>query len=744
MSLHWIDWTIVFGTTALFVIVAYTTKQYVKSTADFLAANRCAGRYLLTLSDGSVAGLGLITILANWQLYSKVGFAGEWWFNFNTPIAMILTLTGFVIYRYRETRVMTLAQFFEARYSRRFRIVAACICWISGIINYGIFPAAAANFFIYYCNLPDQYSFLGITFSTYCTLIIALTAISLYFTFIGGQITILVTDFFQSIFTNIVMLSIIVLILAKYSLSNVFESLLNAEAGKSMVNPLHTGQSDFDPFYFVVILLNIIMNRLAWQGTQAFNCCAKSPYEAKIAGVLGNFRFWGFTYAIMLMPFIAYMIMHNSDYASQAHQVTNTLSRIENGEVRDQMFVPMTMTLYLPIGFLGAFAAVMLAAHISCNDTYLHSWGSIFVQDVVIPLRKTPFSTTQHIWALRLSIIFVAIFICFFSIVFRQTQHILYFMALTGAIWMGGIGIVIMGGLYTTWGKAAAAYGALFSGAILAGGGLICEQLWTSWYGTSFTLPGQYIYIYCIALGVIAAILLGRIMAIRSGKFFGRMVAFSGILVVAALVSFFEIRQSAWALSHTPWPGCTLIMNGQRVFFFAIITSVEMYVSISLFSRRVDFNLEKLLHRGKYRIESDHINDKAGEPISKRRRLSIKDAFGITNEFTVGDKIIYGIAIGKTLIFFVLFGGMAVIVSLWGLSDRAWANFYYYIYRIMIVFFFVTTIWLSVGGIKDLKELFNDLRVKKRDFTDDGQVIDHDFKQNSTHERLQETVGTEQ
>ena len=72
MNLHWIDWTNVFGATAFFVIVAYTTKQYVKSTADFLAANRCAGRYLLTMSDGSVVDLGLITILASWQLYQRL------------------------------------------------------------------------------------------------------------------------------------------------------------------------------------------------------------------------------------------------------------------------------------------------------------------------------------------------------------------------------------------------------------------------------------------------------------------------------------------------------------------------------------------------------------------------------------------------------------------------------------------------------------------------------------------------
>ena len=732
MSLHWIDWTIVFGITAFFVVVAYTTKQYVKSTADFLSANRCAGRYLLTVSEGQ-AGLGLITILAYWQLFSKVGFTSEWWANLNTPIVLIMTLTGWVLYRYRETRAMTLAQFFGIRYSRRFRIFAGCVCWVSGIINYGIFPAVGANFFTYFCGLPEHYSLFGMTLSTYYTLIIALTVISLYFTFIGGQIAILVTDFFQSIFTNIALLSIVVLLLVMYPLSDLFGSLLIAEKDMSMVNPLKTGGSDFDPFYFIIAMMNSIINRLAWQGSQGFNSSAKSPHEAKLAGVLGQFRGWGFSYALMLIPLVAYMIMHNSNYSAQAQRVTELLGRIGNEQIRDQMLVPMTMALYLPVGLIGAFTAVMLAAHISCNSTYLHSWGSIFIQDVVIPLRNKPFSNKQHIWALRLSIIFVAVFICVFSCFFRQTTHLLYFMAMTGAIWIGGIGVVILGGLYTNWGKTMGAYAALICGAVMAGGGLVCEQLWKSWYGTNFQLPAQYVYIYCAGLGIVAAILAGRIMMMRSGRIMGAITTLAGILLAAGICIFIESRQVTWALSNMPWPDHAFVMNGQRVFFFAMVTSIELYILISLSGEKRMFNLEKMLHRGKYVIASEHVNESAaGEPVSTGFKACVKKIFGFTEEFTLGDKIIYSIAIGKSIFFFALFAMTTVVVLIWGLTDRAWANFHYYVYWSMIIFFFVTTIWLSIGGIRDIKSLFRDLRGMKRDLTDDGRVVDQDLKQTSS------------
>ena len=199
MNMIWIDWVIVFGVAAFFIILAYAAKKYSQSTADFLAANRCARRYLLTLAEG-IAGLGAVSIVAMWQMYYKVGFSASWWNNLAIPVTMIMMMSGWIIYRYRETRCLTIAQFFEIRYSRKFRIFAAIVCWSSGILNFGIFPAVGANFFIGYCGLPESYQIFGFALPTYQTLIVILVSIALYFTFIGGQVTVLITDFFQSFF----------------------------------------------------------------------------------------------------------------------------------------------------------------------------------------------------------------------------------------------------------------------------------------------------------------------------------------------------------------------------------------------------------------------------------------------------------------------------------------------------------------------------------------------------------------
>ena len=144
MNLSWIDWTIVALSIIIVRSVSWSTRSLMRSVADFLSANRLAGRYLLTIG-GEMGAIGVISLVGAWQVFMSAGFPSLWWGLLSAPISVILVMTGWVYYRLRETRALTVAQFFEMRYSRRFRIFAGLVCWLSGIINFGIFPAVAAT-----------------------------------------------------------------------------------------------------------------------------------------------------------------------------------------------------------------------------------------------------------------------------------------------------------------------------------------------------------------------------------------------------------------------------------------------------------------------------------------------------------------------------------------------------------------------------------------------------------------------
>ena len=182
--------------------------------------------------------------------------------------------------------------------------------------------------------------------------------------------------------------------------------------------------------------------------------------------------------------------MNHPDYHGIATSVNAALDGLDSDTLKSQLRGPMVLSNILPMGLMGAFAAVMFAAFISTHDTYLHSWGSIFIQDVVMPFRDKPFEKETHLKLLRYSIFGVAIFIFLFSLLFQQNQKIALFFAITGAIFAGGSGAVIIGGLYWKRGTTAAAWTALSMGAIIAVGGIIFKQISSDWLADSSSLAG--------------------------------------------------------------------------------------------------------------------------------------------------------------------------------------------------------------------------------------------------------------
>ena len=75
------------------------------------------------------------------------------------------------------------------------------------------------------------------------------------------------------------------------------------------------------------------------------------------------------------------------------------------------------------------------------------------------------------------TILGVAVFIFLWSLLFQLNEAIALYFAITGAIFAGGSGAVIIGGLYTRWGKTRGAWGALLTGATINLGGVILKQV---------------------------------------------------------------------------------------------------------------------------------------------------------------------------------------------------------------------------------------------------------------------------
>ncbi|MBN1939330.1 MAG: sodium:solute symporter [Candidatus Aminicenantes bacterium] len=510
MNLALLDWLIVAAVFIFIVAVVMTSKSLMRSVSDFLAAGRTGGRYLISLSQGTAA-LGAITIVGMLEMNFIAGFNLRWWEMMMTVVLVAISVSGWVLYRFRRTRCLTMAQFFELRYSRRFRIFAGGLAFLAGLINFGIFPAVSARFFIYFCGLPPTVPVFGIEISTFALVMIAVIAVPLYFVFAGGQIAVMITDFLQGVFTNVVFLVIVVVLMLQVDWSQILAAVSAAPPDASIVNPFRTGSTkDYNFWYFLIGMVGVIYGKLSWQGTQAYNASAKSAHEAKMGDVLMNWRNipqWGLF--LVFVPVVAYTILHHPDFASTAASVHPVLDGLESEALRSQLTVPVVLSRILPAGLMGAFAAVMLSASIACHNTYLHSWGSIFIQDVVMPLRKRPFESKEHLRYLKLSILGVAVFIFVFSLLFQQSEYIFLFFAVTGAIFAGGSGAVIIGGLYWKRGTAAAAWAAMITGMVTSVGGIVVGQIWPD-----FPINGQMFW----GLAMLLSSLVYIVVSLMTGR----------------------------------------------------------------------------------------------------------------------------------------------------------------------------------------------------------------------------------
>ena len=210
----------------------------------------------------------------------------------------------------------------------------------------------------------------------------------------------MVTDFIQGAFANLVFVALIVYLLGfVFRWDQIAEVLLAAPAGKSPIHPMDmSGQQDFDLTYFLIAVAIVFYTFNSWQGTSGYNCCAKDAHEAKMAGLLYGWRFRVLLTVTIVVPIAVMTLVSHPDFAGQAAELQRSLDGIEaptaeqRATLQGQLRIPYALALLLPPGLLGLVVAAMLAAFISTHDTYLHSWGSIFVQDVVLPFRKRPLS----------------------------------------------------------------------------------------------------------------------------------------------------------------------------------------------------------------------------------------------------------------------------------------------------------------------------------------------------------------
>ncbi len=743
-----VDWAICIVPFLGVLVCAMHSRKYVRGVVDYLAAGRVAGRYVLAIGDLQGA-LSVITLVALVEAYYQTGIGVSYWSALTVPVGMVLSLTGYVVYRFRETQALSFGQFLEMRYSRSLRIFAAVLRSLAEMLTNAIGPAIAAKFFIYFLGLPHRFTFCGMTFSTFVVLVAVTLALALIVLLPGGRIALVITDCIQGLMCYPIFLILIFFVLTRFSWFNEMAPVLMDRApGESFLNPYDVDElRDFNIFALIVGLVAGILNRASWMGNDS-SSAGRTAHEQKMAAILGTWRY-GFTMAVLgLIGFMLIGLMAHENFAGTAHEIRQELSgRVADDILADdaalgaqvkesigaipvqyhkigvdapmsaaenhdtvyldtahkviggdadgnhifqkfrtlyyQMMLPVALRDIFPTGMMGMFALLMLLLLISTDDVRIFNSAGTIIQDIFLPLRKKKLESSDHIRYLRISSILVGVFFFCSAMLFVQLDFINMFITIMGAIWLGGAGPVMLFGLYSRFGTTAGAFASIFVGSGLAVLGIILQYTWAG-----------HVYPYLEACELVEPV--GIFLETVSEPFAPYIV---------------------WKMDPVKFP-----VNSMEIYFISMIAGLLAYVAVSLLTCRTPYNLDALLHRGRYRTSGVEIKEPWTTGNFFRKLL------GITPEYTRGDRILtYGVFCYSFVwsVVAVFFGTL-----IWHMVSPLPES--YWTYHFFITLFIVTgaigiisTFWFFIGGVIDMRQLFRDLAKRVDNPLDNGQVIGH-------------------
>ena len=428
---------------------------------DFVTAGRNLGLWL-GIATMTGTELGLITVMYSAQKGFTGGFA-----TFHIALAALIVtfvvgMTGFIVFKLREMKVMTIPEFYEKRFDRKTRILGGIMMVLGGILNMGLFLKVGSMFLV---------GITGLSAASWAlpAVMIFLIVLVLIYTVLGGMVSVVIADYVQFVVLSISLLVITYISIVKVGWSNIFDTIQST-----------MGQAGFDP---TVAGGEFGWEYIAWMFFLGLVSCAIWPTAVARALSMENaqvvkrqYMFTSVSYLIrFLIPYfwgIAAFVFITQDVAFSnlffpaGYPPPDSLPA--GVEVVDNLYgMPFFLGKILPAGFIGLVTAGMLAAFMSTHDSYLLCWSTSLTQDVVAPIARTigrPLTSQRKVALSRIFIVMIGGFVLYWGLFYKGNEDIWDYMAVTGAIYFTGAFALLLGGLYWKRASSTGAFIALIGG----------------------------------------------------------------------------------------------------------------------------------------------------------------------------------------------------------------------------------------------------------------------------------------
>jgi SSS family solute:Na+ symporter len=356
---------------------------------------------------------------------------------------------------------MTIPELFEKRFGPRVRWAAGVVIVLGGLLNMGVFLRITGEFLVLVGGFD-----LSQLERNVLLMMTALLLLGTIYTVVGGMLSVLVTDFLQFLVMSAGLLAVTVLILVK----------IGWEPLAATVTQRY-GDGGFNPFlcpgmgweYVLFNALECVAGAITWQTTISRLLASKDARTGRKIYTRTSFFFacrfvlpgiWGIAALAVLTP---------GAFAGLPSSLQEQSASL--------YAMPLFLSTFVPVGLMGLLLAAMLAADMSSTSSYMITWASVIYNDILAPLRKTPWSERRGLLWNRVIVSLIGVFLLFYGLWYPLKGDVYAYLLVTGTIYMASISTMLIACCYwkraNNWGATAA----IIVGAVIPIACLVFEQL---------------------------------------------------------------------------------------------------------------------------------------------------------------------------------------------------------------------------------------------------------------------------
>jgi solute:Na+ symporter, SSS family len=444
----WVDGPIVGFYILLTMVAGIYVRKYVGKVEHFLVAGREMDVYLGVASLAATE-FGIVTCMYTAEAGYKYGFSGATPGICQALAMLVIGITGFCIKPLRDSGVVTIPELLEKRFGPHVRWAAGLVVVVGGLLNMGVFLRIGGEFLILVCGLE------GSIFRLEWMMTILLVMVAIY-TIMGGMLSVLVTDYLQFVVMSAGLVAVTLLVLVKVGWQQL-AATVSDQYGAGGFNPFVHPQLGWPYVLFMIMVTTA--STLTWQTSIARVLAAKdTPTGQKVYSRTSIFFICRF-----LIPGV-WGIAALGYFGGHA-------------AVTPLHAMPQFLATFVPTGLIGLLIAAMLAADMSTDSSYMLTWATVIYNDLLAPWHRNAQSEKSGLLSVRSIVGAIGIFLLIYGLWYPMQGSVWDYLAVTGTIYLASMSTLLIACCYwrsaNDWGAAAA----IVAGAVFPISFLVLQQL---------------------------------------------------------------------------------------------------------------------------------------------------------------------------------------------------------------------------------------------------------------------------